>query len=217
MGLVMLPLDEQGQWVEADLHTSPSYSNERYPMIQQHLDAMALIEAISAELGTVPYLWGGWTVDIYHGRPTRAHGDIDCFVVDLHQHVPAFSERLLEAAWEVRTVLDGYLLAAKKEGVKLQLGHVEISGAAVDWKHNGNAGSILFPVAWLRPDPIAFLGVTVHVAAPELGYVLKTNPSLMNPDWQPREKDRVDTDRLRDVLLGKHIDLDSLSLRVSRI
>lgn len=184
-------------------------------MIQQYLDAMALIETVSAELGTVPYLWGGWTVDIYHGRPTRAHGDIDCFVVDLHQHVPAFSERLLEAAWEVRTVLDGYLLAAKKDGVKLQLGHVEIRGSVVYWKHNGNEGTILFPVDWLSADPVPFLGITVHVAEPELGYVLKTNPSLMNPDWQPREKDRADIDLVTNVLLEKQVDLDALVSRVS--
>jgi len=39
---------------------------------------MALIEAMSAELGTTPYIWGGWTLDIHHGRPLRAHGDIGC-------------------------------------------------------------------------------------------------------------------------------------------
>jgi hypothetical protein len=186
-------------------------------MIQKHLDAMGLIEAISDELGTVSYLWGGWTLDIYHGRSLRAHSDIDCFVVDLYSYLRPISARLHEAGWEVRTVLDGYLLAAEKDGVKLQLGHVEIQGDVVCWKHNGNEGTILFPVGWLRAAPASFLDVTVHVAEPELGYVLKTNPSLMNPDWQPRDKDRTDIDLLRYILLERQIALDPLSSRVSSI
>jgi len=184
-------------------------------MMQRYLDAMALVEAVSAEIGTTSYIWGGWTLDIHHGQLLRAHGDIDCLVTDLHQHLVPFSERLQEASWEVKTVLDGHLLSARREGVKLQLGHVEIHGDVAHWKHNGNQGTILFPAGWLGADPAPFLGVTVHVAGPELGYVLKTHPQLMHPDWQPRDKDRADIDRLQDTLLKKQVDLHSLSFRVS--
>jgi hypothetical protein len=186
-------------------------------MIHQYLDAMALIEAISAEIGTTCYIWGGWTLDIHEARPLRTHGDIDCFVVGLHQHLVPFSERLQEAGWEVKTVLDGHLLSARKEGVKLQLGHVETHGEIVHWKHNGNEGTILFPLDWLCSEPADFLGVTVHVAGPELAYVLKVNPQLMNPDWQRRDKDRADIDLLKDLLLEKQIDLDMLRSRVKSI
>jgi hypothetical protein len=186
-------------------------------VIQEYLDAMALVEAVSAEIGTTSYIWGGWTLDIHYGRPLRAHGDIDCFVTDLHQHLAPFSERLQEAGWEVESVLDGYLLSARKEEVKLQLGHVEIHGDVVHWKHNGNLGTILFPADWLRAEPVLFLGITVHVAGPELGYVLKTHPQLMNPDWQPRDKDQADRARLRDLLLQKQVDLDTLSPEVKSI
>jgi hypothetical protein len=186
-------------------------------MMQGYLDALALVEAVASEIGTTSYIWGGWTLDIHEGRLLRAHGDIDCFVTDLHQHLGPFSERLQEAGWKVKTVLDGYLLSARKEEVKLQLGHVEIHGDTVHWKHNGNEGTILFPADWLRAEPVPFLGVIVHVAGPELGYVLKTNPSLMNPDWQPRDKDQADIDRLKDLLLEKQIDLDTLNAKVSSI
>ncbi|HUT19327.1 MAG TPA: hypothetical protein VM366_09210 [Anaerolineae bacterium] len=78
-------------------------------MIQRYLHAMALIEALSAELGTTSYIWGGWTLDIYQERFLRTHADIDCLVIDLHQRFVPFSERLPEGGWEVRNLLDSYL------------------------------------------------------------------------------------------------------------
>ena len=178
---------------------------------------MALIEAISAELGTLAYIWGGWMLDIYKGQFLRDHSDVDCFVVDLYQLFARFGERLFQEGWQVRNPLDGHLLWAEKDGVKLHLGHVEFDDSVVNWKHNGDDGSILFPADWLREDAVKFLGIEVHVVKPEFGYVLKMNPQLMNLDWAPRDKDQADTEVLRAMLLEKQVDLDLLLPQVKSV
>ncbi len=89
----------------------------------------------------------------------------------------------------------------KKDGVKVQLGHVEL-GETANWTHNGEEGSLLFPVSWLR---FRFSGMELHVIAPELQYVLKEHPETLNPDWQPREKDILDKKYLRDILPKKEL------------
>jgi hypothetical protein len=50
----------------------------------------------------------------------------------------------------------------------------------------------------------------VHVVAPELQYVLKECPELLNPDWIIREKDIFEKEYLRSILLEKGIDVCSL-------
>ena len=96
-------------------------------------------------------------------------------------------------------------------------GTVEIADSVVNWKHNGNDGSILFPADWLREEPVGFLDVQVHVVKPEFGYVLKTNPGLMNPKWNLRDKDQADIEVLRTLLLEGRVNLDSLCPQVSSI
>ena len=43
----------------------------------------------------------------------------------------------------------------------------------------------------------------IHVVAPELQYVLKEHPELLNPDWLIKEKDIHDKEHLRDILIQK--------------
>jgi hypothetical protein len=178
---------------------------------------MALIESISVELDTRAFIWGGWMPDVYKGRLLREHSDIDYYVIDLHRFLASLHERLFRDSWEVRKELGGYLLCATRGGVKLHLGHVEISDRVVEWKHNGVDDSIFFPVDWLGQEPIAFLGVHVHVVKPELGYVLKTSPGLMNPEWTWRDKDQTDIEMLRALLLAKGVDVESLRPHVRAV
>ena len=83
------------------------------------------------------------------------------------------------------------------------------------WTHNGEKGSLLFPCSWLNEEATEFYGREVHVVAPELQYVLKENPELLNPDWMVREKDIFDKEYLRDILLKRKIDICSLHELVS--
>lgn len=78
-------------------------------------------------------------------------------------------------------------------------------------------GSLLFPLAWLSLDAVEFYGTEIHVVAPELQYVLKTHPELLNPDWQIREKDILDKEHLRDILIQKGTEICSLHKLVTSI
>jgi len=181
---------------------------------RKFLVAMALMEQISERLDTVSYVWGGLAVDVYERRFLRKHSDVDYFIVDLQRLSSQFREALLHEGWDVKAILDSHLLVARKDGIKLHLGNVEVDGV-VNWRHNGNNGTITFPVSWLREKPVDFCDIEVHIVEPEFGYVLKTNPTLMNPKWVLRDKDKPDIKILEKILLQKEVDLDSLRLQVS--
>lgn len=181
--------------------------------VARALKAMSTVAAIARELDTRAYLWGGWLSDVLVGRVLREHSDIDYLTVDLRPLVDAFDARLAGQGWEARHALDDCLLAARREGIKLHLGHIHM-GTCVDWKHNGDRGSIRFPSDWLHEEPLDFYGLQVHVVEPELGYVLKTHPGLMNAGWEPRDKDRADLQVLQATLIEKRVDLDALASQV---
>ena len=98
---------------------------------------------------------------------------------------------------------------------KVHLGNVEFSDIAT-WTHNGEKGSLLFPVSWLSLDAVKFYGSELHVVAPELQYVLKEHRELLNPDWHIREKDVVEKKYLQDILVNRKIVICSLHRFVVR-
>lgn len=181
---------------------------------KKYLAAMALVERLSEMLRTEAYVWGGLSIDIHHGQFLREHSDIDYLIVDLHRLADQIQNALRREGWEVKAVLDDHLLIARKEGFKLHLGSIEI-GAAVQWRHNGAAGAITFPLSWLRKEAVSFYGVSVHVVEPELGYVLKTYPTIINPAWTIRAKDEPDLNLLKEMLRQKGVDTALLQVQVS--
>jgi hypothetical protein len=115
--------------------------------------------------------------------------------------------------WQTKDLENGDL-SLKKDNVKVQLGNVEI-GEAARWTHNGEQGTLLFPASWLSMETIEFYGMEVHVVAPELQYVLKECPELLNPAWIIRKKDIPEKEHLRRILLEKGIDVCSLHELIS--
>jgi ribosomal protein S18 acetylase RimI-like enzyme len=147
------------------------------------------------------------------GRLLREHNDIDYLTLNLHRLKSRIAEILSEHGWQTKDLENGDL-SLKKENVKVHLGNVEI-GDVARWTHNGERGALLFPVSWLSIETIEFYGMEVHVVAPELQYVLKECPELLNPDWILREKDTLEKEHLRQILLKKEIDICSLQELVS--
>ncbi len=175
---------------------------------QRHLAAMRLIEQVSRSLKTTSWIWGGFATDIHIGRILREHDDLDYLTLNLRPLMGRFEETFSSDGWQIANLANGDL-CLKKEGVKMHLGHIELDQVA-RWTHNGEKGSLLFPVAWLDLEAIEFYEMDVHVVAPELQYVLKEHPELLNPDWLIREKDVLEKEYLRAILLKKGIDLCSL-------
>ncbi len=175
---------------------------------QKNLEAMRLVESVSRSLKTVSWIWGGFTTDIYMGRILREHDDLDYLTLDLHLLRSKFAEVFSSHGWQAENLVNGDL-KRKKDGIKVHLGNVEC-GEVATWTHNGEKGSLLFPVSWLILDVVEFSGMELHVVASELQYVLKECPELLNPDWLIREKDVIEKEYLQDILIKEGTDVCSL-------
>jgi hypothetical protein len=186
--------------------------SERDP---KHLEAMAFVESVSRSSKTTSWIWGGYTTDIYMGRMLREHDDIDYLTLNLHRLKSKIAAAFSGHGWQTKDLVNGDL-SLKKDNLKVHLGNVEIRDVA-KWTHNGEKGFLLFPVSWLSKEIIKFYGMEVHVVAPELQYILKNCPELLNPDWIIREKDVLEKVYLRDILLKKGIDIGSLHEFVNSI
>jgi hypothetical protein len=182
----------------------------------QYLEAMEVMGDFAQGLKTTAYIWGGLSLDIYAGQFLREHSDIDYVIQNLQKLAEQFVDRFCREGWHVRRVLDDSILVVKKDGIKLHLGHIDIA-EIVQWKHNGNNGTITFPVHWLRQEPVEFFTIKVHVVEPEFGYVLKSHPQLMNPEWKPRDRDLVDMRRFAEILSRKQVDVTKLLPQVTSI
>jgi hypothetical protein len=158
---------------------------------------------------------GGYTADVWIGRVLREHNDIDYLTLNLHKLKSAITEVFSSHGWQPKDLVNGDL-GLKKDNIKLHMGNVELGNVA-RWTHNGEKGALLFPVPWLNAEGVEFYGVEVHVIAPELQYVLKERPELLNRDWITREKDILDKEYLRSVLLNRKIDICSLHQLVRSI
>jgi hypothetical protein len=60
----------------------PSNKNE------QQLQAMELLETYSKRLHTIPWIWGGFTIDVYENHFLREHEDLDYLTLNLHNLIP---------------------------------------------------------------------------------------------------------------------------------
>lgn len=182
---------------------------------QKHRDTMRLVECVSRSLQTISWVWGGYTADIYVGRMLREHDDVDYLTLNLHGLKSEVVQIFSSHGWQPKELENGDL-SLKKENIKVHLGNVELGNIA-RWTHNGEKGALLFPVSWLNADAVEFYGRELHVVAPELQYVLKDRPKLLNPDWLSREKDILDKEYLREILLKRKVDICSLHQLVSSV
>jgi hypothetical protein len=179
------------------------------------LSAMELVETCSKNLKTISWIWGGLTIDIYENRILREHDDLDYLTLNLHSLIPQFSDLFAISGWQVN-VLENGDLKVKQEGVKIQLGHVELSNEA-RWTHNGEKGSIWFPSDWIKSRSVNFCGIEIHVIEPEFQFVMLEHPQMLNPNWRHRGKDISAQRYLRNYLVMNGISPKSLFEQVSDI
>lgn len=168
-----------------------------------NLLAMSLVENFSNSLNTVSWIWGGFTIDIYENRILREHDDLDYLTLNLHNRIPEFTKLFKTNGWQTKLLENGDLKLKQKD-IKIQLGHIEFLDK-VCWSHNGDKGSIWFPAEWLNMNPVKFCGIKVHVVQPEFQYVLLEHPQILNPEWNPREKDIVAREYLKGCIENKGI------------
>ncbi|MEZ4861385.1 MAG: GNAT family N-acetyltransferase [Caldilineaceae bacterium] len=190
----------------------------QHPAIHEHcqmiLQSVALVEQISALVGTTSYIWGGLTLDVYAGRLLRKHDDIDYLTVNLCELREAFTQQFATAGCTVSTVANGDPVV-RGTGIKLHLGQLMVDGRA-RWVHNPNApdGVLEFPATWLALEASTLYNQTVHVVKPELEYVLKCRPDLLNPQWTPRPKDVTAKAALEKMLYAEKVEVQDLFTQV---
>lgn len=173
------------------------------------LSAMALVEQVSIILGTTSYLWGGCALDVYQGHILRAHSDLDYLTEDLYTHFSRFVEQFEQRGCVTKKLRNGDL-SVRGWGLPIHLGNIGVE-EQVTWTHNGTQASLRFPLRWLDSQPIRFCGVDVHVVQPELEYVLKSQPALLNTQWQPRQQDIDAQNWLRMELERRGVDVAALN------
>jgi hypothetical protein len=143
------------------------------------------------------WFFGGWAVDVWVGRLTRPHDDIDVLV--WRRDEPRVHEALCEAGWlHMPTPEDVVGTNYVRDEYELQL----------TFAVPGDEGGVVVPVAdqpiVLSLGPLTFarrtLGdVTVRVLTLEMMLAIKASP---RPDEVGGGKDRADLAALRSVAGG---------------
>lgn len=178
-----------------------------------YLETLRLLNEFSEQIGTRTYVFGGLTLDIWVGGLLRSHHDIDCLTENLHSLEDEFDQLFSHAGYETKHLTNDDFKAEKGD-VKVQFGHLDIKDGRVEWTHNGDKGSIFFPEDWLDRDAHDFYGSKAYTVKPELEYVLKIHPELMNPEWIPRNKDLAARQKLTEILQSRSIELSALREQV---
>ncbi|HET9996700.1 MAG TPA: hypothetical protein VFQ17_04240 [Nocardioides sp.] len=156
-----------------------------------------MVESVCCALdaaGLEHWLFGGWAVDLWVGRLTRPHEDIDVLV---WRHDEARVHEALRGAGWVHTPTPEDLVGTNyaRDGYELQLTFV-VAGAE---------GGVVVPVPEqpivLSSGPLTFArrslnGVSVRVLTLEMLLAIKGTP---RPDEVGGGKDRADLEALRSI------------------
>ena len=156
-----------------------------------------MVESVCCALnaaGLEHWLFGGWAVDLWVGRLTRPHEDIDVLV---WRHDEARVHEALQGAGWVHTPTPEDLVGTNyaRDGYELQLTFV-VAGAE---------GGVVVPVPEqpivLSSGPLTFArrslnGVSVRVLTLEMLLAIKGTP---RPDEVGGGKDRADLEALRSI------------------
>lgn len=140
------------------------------------------------------WFFGGWAVDLWVGRPTRPHEDIDVMV--WRHNEAQVHQALRGAGWIHRpTAEDRVGTNYARDGYELQLTFVV----------PGPEGGVVVPIPEqpivLSSGPLAFVrrdldDVSVRVLTLEMMIALKATP---RPDAVGGDKDRADLEALRSI------------------
>ncbi|MEM7127697.1 MAG: hypothetical protein AAF702_15290 [Chloroflexota bacterium] len=189
------------------------------PLDSEHrqiiLKTLALVESVSADVETTSYLWGGMALDAYRGQLLRTHHDLDYLTVDLWRHFEKLCAAFEREGCVAKELVNGDL-SVKGIGTSIHFGHIELT-EYTRWVHNRDSktGVFCFPNVWLSDLAYLIDGVGTHVVEPEFEYVIKSQPTLLNPHWIPRPKDIDAFEQTKALLAMRGVDLASLSYMVS--
>lgn len=172
---------------------------------QQYLRMLEDIFQVSQAVGTKTFLWGGMALDVWEGQFLREHGDLDGFTENLVEHLDSLMEEYRRQGYDVQYMHEFSMLQISRGLVHASFNPLKIDGKTAQWKHIGEDGSVYFPAQWLDAVPRPFCGVSVYTAGIRFEYAIKTKISMLHPQWQLREKDRIAINRMKEMLQAQSI------------
>lgn len=172
---------------------------------KQYLSLLNDIYHISSSLGIKTYVWGGLSIDLWEGHFLREHDDLDGFTEDLTDHLDRLTECYRDLGYEVAFDGEFLMLKIKRGLVHAGFNPLKLNGKTAEWKHIGNDGSVFFPVDWLDERARKFYEAQAYTAGLFFEYALKTKVSMLNPEWQLREKDMASIAYMKSKLQEKNV------------
>lgn len=156
---------------------------------ESYLEMIKDIYEISTSLSTKTYIWGGFTIDIFSGGMLREHGDLDAFTENMLDLLDGLMESYAGRGYRVEFWEEFHILKVSKGEVHAGFNRLDLDGDVAMWRHIGNEGTVYFPKSWLDEAPRDFYHVKAYTAGMQFEYAIKTKVQMLNPLWQPREKD----------------------------
>jgi hypothetical protein len=181
---------------------------------QQQLQTLKDIFEISGLCSTKTYVWGGMVMDILEGRFLREHGDIDCFTLNLLDVKENMDSFFIQRGYKTGFTNGIDMYNVQKDGCRVAFNRLEIDNKIAMWRHIGNEGTLYFPRVWLRDSPWAFYKTPVLVSGIEFEYSIKAKVTLLSPEWQQRESDKVALDYYTKALKEHNIASESVLNKV---
>ncbi|MHB9130584.1 MAG: hypothetical protein ACYDBB_05765 [Armatimonadota bacterium] len=179
-----------------------------------YLAFMKDIYDVSLDCETTTYIWGGFTLDIFEGQFLRDHHDLDGFTLNLLDVLPDMMALYEARGYTTEFREDFDMLSIRKDDLHATFNRLEVDGETAMWRHIGNEGTVYFSVQWLDKMPRHFYEVPVFTAGIELDYTLKTNISMIHPEWTIRDKDYQAIERLEMIMAKSNIDPEDFLTRV---
>jgi len=172
---------------------------------RQYLILLDDIYNISSAFGIKTYIWGGFSIDIWENKLLREHGDLDGFIENLTENIDGLIKSYKNRGYEAAFNTEFSMLKVEKDLVHAGFNPLKFNGKTAEWKHIGDEGSVYFPADWLDETPRNFYDVKAYTAGIKFEYALKTKVSMLNPEWQLREKDKEAIDYMKEKLQKQNI------------
>ena len=161
---------------------------------------------VSNICSTKTFIWGGTTIDILEGEFIREHHDIDGFTLNLLDVRDEMTTEFQNRGYETSYMEEVDILGIKKGDLHAGFNRLETDGDTAMWRGAGDEGTLFFPLKWLDNEPRIFYDTKVYISGIEFEYAIKTNPKMLHPKWEPREKDLKAIESLSKLLEERNID-----------
>lgn len=176
--------------------------------VEEQLAAISEVVALARDRDVSLWLRGGWAMDFFLGRITRAHADVDWFA--LADEGARLASALMERGFlDVGRVPVEQQIDLTRDRVEHSFAFIRLGGDGEALVAEGPWAGEPYPVGMLR-GPIGRIGgVAVQVIAPAAQIEIKEMMPTWNPRLRRRQQDIDDIAAIRSKLRDIEASRDS--------